>query len=58
MLRPGEDEPTQRPLPRPRQEPSAEGLPRHVRGHVRLSVMLHRRIREEESVRLRHLGIK
>ena len=38
VLRPGEDESPQRALPRPEQEPGSQGLPRHVCGHLRLSV--------------------
>lgn len=38
VLRPREDEPPQRALSRSKQEHGAEGLPWHVRGHLRLSI--------------------
>lgn len=51
VLRAGEDESPQRALPGPKQEYGAEGLPRHVRGHLLLSV-------EEEPLDLRSATMK
>lgn len=55
LLRPGEDEPPQRPLPGPRQEHGAQGVPRHVGGHVRLSVRFSPQ-EERSGVTLTHGG--